>query len=247
MKLTKSGHIDDGSFAKLNENETIFREEKISPNKLKENPKNLFDKLPEDDYNRLKKDIIERGIIDPLICDKDFVLLTGHNRLAIAKELKLESIPVRILQSDLSQKDKEKLLVLDNLNRRQLSPEEKKRFIAIYYKDELQKDNRGGNQYKKDESSLELSRDLSKKIEQETGIKAGTAKRIISEIKKEINLNKNSVENKSKKLAKKVTNKKAIQAKLKSIQAELVILGKQITKLESEKANLIRLLGEIKE
>jgi polyhydroxyalkanoate synthesis regulator phasin len=246
MKLTKSGHIDDGSFAKLNENEIIFREEKLSPSKLKENPKNLFDRLSDDDYKRLKNDIAERGIIDPLICDKNFILLTGHNRLAIAKELRLEFIPVRILQTDLSAKEKEKLLVLDNLNRRQLSPEEKKKFIALYYKDELLKDNRGGNQYKKDESSNELSKDLSKKIEKETGIKAGTAKRIISEIKKESKTRTITPINKVKKIPNTGNPKKPLLIKLKNVEQEITRLKKQIEKLEAEKVKLNRLLNALK-
>lgn len=237
-KLKGKESLGSGSFAKIDKKDLVFREDKLSPNDLKENPRNLFDRLEEEDYQRLKQDIKERGIIDPLICDKSFTLLTGHNRLSIAKELKLEKIPVRILQSDLNEKQKEKLLVLDNLNRRQLTYEEKKKFISMYYKEDLKKDNRGGNQSKKDESSRELSLDLSKKIEKETGIKAGTAKRIVADIRKE---SKPKKVNDSKPV--KVTNSK--QSK-KDLQARLIQVRKEIKTLQAEEKKLENQIDKLK-
>lgn len=236
-KLKGKSSLGSGNFAKTDESKLIFREDSLSPNDLKESPENLFDRLEEEDYQRLKKDIKERGIIDPLICDNSFTLLTGNNRLSIAKELKLEKIPVRILQNNLSHKEKEKLHVLDNLNRRQLGYEEKKNLILKYYKEDLEKDNRGGNQNKKDESSRELSLDLSKKIEKEIGIKAGTAKRLVAEIRKE---------SKPKKVTKTDPNKKVIEARIKKIESELKPLLIKVEKLETEKAELTKRLGKLK-
>ena len=244
-KLIGKASLGSGDFAKIDKKDLVFREDKLSPNDLKENPRNLFDRLEEEDYQRLKQDIKERGIIDPLICDKSFTLLTGHNRLSIAKELKLEKIPVRILQSDLNEKQKEKLLVLDNLNRRQLTYEEKKKFISMYYNEDLKKDNRGGNQSKKDESSRELSLDLSKKIEKETGIKAGTAKRIVADIRKESKPKKVN-DSKPVKVTEKPLTKKQIEPRLKKIDSELKPLLSKVEKLETEKAELTKQLRKLK-
>ena len=164
-----------------------FTEYSIDPKKLKPNPKNPYKELDSDTYRRLKSDIETRGIIDPLIVDENLILLTGHNRLRIALELKLNEVPIRKI-STLSEPEKNKLMVLDNLLRRQLSPEEKKALILRAYGKELKEDNRGGDRKSKIKSSNELlksERNLAKKIEKETGIKEGTAKRLLSEIRNE--------------------------------------------------------------
>lgn len=55
--------------------------------------------------NQLTKSIKEFGIIMPLIIDGDKNLIDGHRRLASAKKLKLEKVPVIQMDSKLS-KDK---------------------------------------------------------------------------------------------------------------------------------------------
>jgi hypothetical protein len=226
----------------------------INPEMLKPNPDNkIFNPLSGKDYERLKEDIRERGIIDPLIIRQDKVLLTGHNRLRIALELKLKTIPVRKVESGLKPKDEKKFLVLDNLLRRQLSPDEKESLILEFYKEEILQDNRGGNrgnQFTKNESAksekspLPKSKSLAKKIEEETGIKEATAKKIIAKKRKELAKSEKSP------LPKKVTktdpNKKVIEARLKKIESELASLEKQKEKLKSEKAELTKRLGKMK-
>ena len=124
----------------------LYDVQDINPEMLKPNPDNkIFNPLSGQDYERLKNDIRERGIIDPLIIRQDKVLLTGHNRLRIALELKLKTIPVRKVESGLKPKEEKKFLVLDNLLRRQLSPPEKESLILEFYKDEILEDNRGGD------------------------------------------------------------------------------------------------------
>jgi len=180
-KLKRSGWADSGNY--LKENGLQFMEQMIDPRKLKPNPDNPYTLLPEDDYFRLKKDIDERGIIDPLIADSELMLITGHNRLRIALELGLAEIPVRRLLSEVSRKEKEKMMLLDNLLRRQLSPEEKRNLILLYYGEDISSDNRGGNQKEKAEFQ---SLDVSRKIAEETGIPQGTVKRILAEERKKI-------------------------------------------------------------
>lgn len=166
--------------------------QEINPGILKPNKDNkIFNPLPEKEYKRLKEDIAERGIIDPLIIRKDNTLFTGHNRLKIALELGLKTIPVRKVVSSLNPKEERKLLVLDNLLRRQLSPAEKESLILEFYKEEILKDNRGGDRksLKNEEGKIKSSTEplnLAQKIENETGINKGTAKRILSDIRKKL-------------------------------------------------------------
>jgi ParB-like chromosome segregation protein Spo0J len=217
--------------------------EEMPPVKLKPNPNNkIFDPLSGKDYERLKEDIKERGIIDPLICDKSFTLLTGHNRLRIALELGLKEIPVRKIKSGLNPEDEKKFLVLDNLLRRQLTAKQKESLILEFYKDEILEDNRGGNrgnQFTKKESAkseispLPKSKSLSKRIEEETGIKEATAKKIIAKKRKEL-LPKKVITNKPVKVTKAEPSKKDLQARLKEIRNKIKTLQAEEKKLENQ-------------
>ena len=222
--------------------------EDIKPEKLKPNPNNkIFDPLSGKDYERLKEDIRERGIIDPLICDKSFTLLTGHNRLRIALELGLKEIPVRKIKSELSPKEEKKFLVLDNLLRRQLSPPEKESLILEFYKDEILEDNRGGDRKspkKNDEkikgeiSPLIQKESLAKKIEREIGISEATAKKILAKKRKAL-LPKKANKNKPVKVTQSEPSKKDLQARLKEVK-------KEITKLQAEEKKLENQIGKMK-
>lgn len=165
-----------------------FREKNVSPKILSVNPDNPYRELPKEDYERLKEDIRQRGIIDPLITDQENILLTGHNRLKIALELGLETIPVRKLVSRVTSEEKYRIMILDNIIRRQLSPAEKIEFIRKAYGKELEKDNRGGD--RKSKGSVEPFENAKpekintvKKISQETGMSESTVKRAVAEIK----------------------------------------------------------------
>lgn len=215
----------------------------INPEMLKPNPDNkIFNPLSGKDYERLRDDIKERGIIDPLIIRQDKVLLTGHNRLRIALELKLKTIPVRKIESGLKPKEEKKFLVLDNLLRRQLSPAEKESLILEFYKDEILEDNRGGNrgnQFTKKESAkseispLPKSKSLAKKIEEETGIKEATAKKIIAKKRKEL-LPKKANKSEPGKVTKSEPSKKDLQARLIQVRKEIKTLQAEEKKLKNQ-------------
>ena len=233
----------------------LYDVQDIDPELLKPNPDNkIFNPLSGKDYELLKEDIRERGIIDPLIIRQDKVLLTGHNRLRIALELKLKTIPVRKIESGLKPKDEKKFLVLDNLLRRQLSPTEKESLIHEFYKDEILEDNRGGDRksLKKNDGKIkgEISplipkESLAKKIQREIGISEDTAKKILAKKRKEL-LPKKANTNKPVKVTKTEPNKKVIEARLKKIDSELKPLLIKVEKLKSEKAELTKRLGKMK-
>jgi len=97
----------------------------FDPKSLKEHPlsKELFDDLPQDEYDSLKTDIKERGIQDALhIVRKDsgYVVVSGHQRRKIAIELGIK-VPC-IIRDDLKEEWQiEEQLILDNLLRRHLT------------------------------------------------------------------------------------------------------------------------------
>ena len=65
--------------------------EKISINKLKPagyNPRQISKKQ----YNDLKQSIEKFGLVDPIIINKDFTVIGGHQRLKVCKELKYKEI-----------------------------------------------------------------------------------------------------------------------------------------------------------
>jgi len=211
--------------------------EEMPPEKLKPNPNNkIFNPLSGQDYERLKEDIRERGIIDPLICDKSFTLLTGHNRLRIALELGLKEIPVRKIKSELSPKEEKKFLVLDNLLRRQLTYDEKIRFISMYYKEDLEKDNRGGNRKQKDNNELTPKKEnVAEKIANDLKISKRQAERIASDIRKKSKPSRVGFDNpKPKKVTKSEPSKKDLQARLIQVRKEIKTLQAEEKKLKNQ-------------
>ena len=70
----------------------------VNPTSLRKNPENekYFDLLQGKEFQRLAEDIRKNGIKVPLVAKQDGTLLAGHNRLLIAKTLKLKAVPVSV-------------------------------------------------------------------------------------------------------------------------------------------------------
>lgn len=85
--------------------------EKININKLKLSEYNPRKDLQPDDneYKKIKKSIEEFGYVDPLIVNKDYTVIGGHQRLKVLRELGFSDIDCVVV--DLS-KSKEKALNL---------------------------------------------------------------------------------------------------------------------------------------
>ena len=109
----------------------------IHPKQLSVNLLNekLFPEEEGDRLNKLADDIRERGIATPLIAKKDGTLLAGHNRLRIALMLNLQAIPVRYLESELSEHEEMVYVIKDNILRRQFRNEDYVRFYKMMYPD----------------------------------------------------------------------------------------------------------------
>lgn len=87
----------------------------------------LLPPLSESDYNTLKDDISERGLIVPIVIDEQNNIIDGHNRLRIAAELGLTEIPFDI-RLNLSEEEKRQLALDLNLHRRHLDKEQRAGF-----------------------------------------------------------------------------------------------------------------------
>jgi len=195
----------DGHAVKLNESEFTAPKQatglplspvrRLSPGEVTLSKKNskAFDPLSQPDFERLKADIAERGILVPLILKADKTLIAGHNRLRAVQALNKErgekgepplTVPVQYVETSLSPAQEKAFVIKDNLLRRQLDGEQKAKLIADLYGEQIRQTQHGGargNQHKK---SAKVHVNLAKKIEADTGIKAGTAKRIIADIKR---------------------------------------------------------------
>ena len=87
--------------------------EKIKISKLKAatyNPRQISTKQ----YNDLKKSLDKFGVVDPIIINKDYTVIGGHQRLKICKELKHKEIGCIIL--DLDKDDERELNIRLNKN-----------------------------------------------------------------------------------------------------------------------------------
>lgn len=70
-------------------------------------------KHDETQIKNVMQSIKEYGIVQPLVCDKDNVLIIGHCRLIACKRLKMKEVPV-VCMEDLSEEEAQKLRLLDN-------------------------------------------------------------------------------------------------------------------------------------
>lgn len=87
------------------------------------------------DKERLKKDIKENGIRDPLkVYQKNgqWYILGGYNRQQIALELGIDTLPVQEYEG--TPDERRDLVINDNLNRRHLTSEQKTKLIRYFLK-----------------------------------------------------------------------------------------------------------------
>src|SRR5690625_877432 len=91
---------------------------KVEISKLKNHPKNnyYFTDLDNSKYEEVKRSIMMNGIRDPIKCTTSFTVISGHQRLNIAKELGMKTVPVQII--DVDEWKAEYLLIAENVERR---------------------------------------------------------------------------------------------------------------------------------
>lgn len=86
----------------------------------------LLPALSTQEYNDLKADIVERGIVVPIILGEGNRVIDGQHRMRIAAELglTLNNVP-REMQAGLTEDEEHDLCIDLNVHRRQLNPDER--------------------------------------------------------------------------------------------------------------------------
>lgn len=97
--------------------------------------------LSETDYEALKADIAERGVLIPIDVDEDGNVLDGHHRLAIATELGIDCPKFKRIGLG-SDEDKRTHARALNIARRHLDSKQKRELIAAELKDDPERSNR---------------------------------------------------------------------------------------------------------
>src|SRR5690625_2562360 len=90
----------------------------IETSKLKEHHKNgfYFTDIEGEKYDEVKRSIETHGIRDPIKVNRDYTVISGHQRLRIARDLGMERVPCQMI--DVSEKEAEYLLIAENVERR---------------------------------------------------------------------------------------------------------------------------------
>lgn len=90
----------------------------IAVSKLQPHPKNgyYFTDISGEKYEEVKRSIEVNGIRDAIKCTPSFTVISGHQRLRIAKDLGLTEVPVEII--DVDEWEAEYLLIAENVERR---------------------------------------------------------------------------------------------------------------------------------
>lgn len=112
----------------------------VATDKLKPHPKNgfYFSDVTGEKYEEIKRSIATHGIRDPLKVTPDYIIISGHQRWRIAKDLGLSHVPVEVL--DVDEREAEYLLIAENVERRgeaESDPMKKARiagFLRDYWK-----------------------------------------------------------------------------------------------------------------
>ncbi len=135
---------------------------------IRTNPQNtvFFVRESTEYFQRLREDIEKRGVVVPLLIKQDGVLLAGHNRLQIAREIGLRFVPVQTVQEELSERQEQEFIINDNLLRRHLSIEERIRLYKMLFPEfesVLAAGKRGG-----DKKSAEFKEKSSEKNQNDT-------------------------------------------------------------------------------
>jgi ParB-like chromosome segregation protein Spo0J len=165
-----------------------------------------FMPMSESDKKRLYDDIKINGIRHPIICymDKengDTLVLAGWHRREIAIQLKLDEVPVEIV--DLNPKERQAFVVKENLARRHLNTEQKQKLIDHLLKLNTAKSNKSiaaetgvtKETVKKRRETLEAGGEI-RPVKEVKGADGKTYKKQ-SDDKKKLNPNKAEVKNKT--------------------------------------------------
>lgn len=198
-----------------------------------ENPINVvFEKLKDEAYfERLKKDIDEtRAILNPLITMKDGMIIEGHSRLLVAKQLEEEGkelgrLPVRIILSALNEDEMKRRVYLGNLSRFEISEDAKILMYAEIWPDYFQSSVKPGKKSDHGEtiSVKELSAVIGKsapQIKRDKAIYRDTVKRVQKPTAEDIRQSRKTLNEKRKRKTKGVSFNDKVENLIQKINSE---------------------------
>lgn len=79
---------------------------------LKNNPR----KIEDEEYNKLDRSVGDLGNFKPLIVDFDLTIIGGNQRYEVLKSNGFEEVEVSVPERKLKKKEKDKIVLLDNLH-----------------------------------------------------------------------------------------------------------------------------------
>lgn len=123
----------DTSQGKTSTMDQVMQIESWDLARLRGHPENAIifgDPEEADEYEGIKADIKKRGICEPIVVKADGVIVSGHLRRAIAEQLGLKSVPVRIVPAFSSYREELEYIVRSNTERRHLSKQQ----LALAFK-----------------------------------------------------------------------------------------------------------------
>lgn len=91
----------------------------------------LMPPLSKEEFEALKSDIAERGVLVPIEVDEEGVILDGHHRYRACVELGIEDYP-KVVREGLSEAEKRTHALRLNLARRHLSRSQRRALIREY-------------------------------------------------------------------------------------------------------------------
>lgn len=181
-----------------------------------------------EDRERLRQSIEKEGIRDPLKGyigeDGRFKLLSGWTRFSIAQELNLEQVDIEILIHLETSKDRKEFAISENLDRRQLSSEQKRNLIRFLL---------GENPEQSD-----------RQIAQKIGVDNKTVGKVRREIPREEFPHVEKKDSLGRKVGEKKPKKTAVTSAKKNTKAERKAALK--TEIKDLKAEIARLQKELK-
>ncbi len=126
----------------------------------------IYDPPTDEEFERIKKDVQENGLRQPIEITSERVLIDGHTRLSVAKSLGKTHINAFIIDLDDDQLNER--FIKGNLNRRQLGPVEKARVVQELVKNRRNLNGKTGSHGLDQESRETLNQYLGGNYSQRT-------------------------------------------------------------------------------
>jgi len=83
----------------------------------------FFNDLTGEDFEELKESILEHGILQPIVVNADYIIISGHQRYRACLELGITEVPIHVINTT-EVNDLELKLIESNIRTRKISTSE---------------------------------------------------------------------------------------------------------------------------